>query len=167
MEIIIKTEGSDAVTAYLSTIAERTRNMRPIMKAIGERVAEQTKMRFQHGGPAPDGTPWKAPVSPNPKRLRTLTVSGHLRDSIRYQLHGKNAVAIGTNKDYAAINQFGGTTSAHDIFPTRKKALKTPFGLFKKVRHPGSDIPARPFLGLSKENSDEIIGIINEYIIGR
>jgi phage gpG-like protein len=167
MEIVIKTEGADAITAYLSTIAERTRNMRPIMKAIGERVAEQTKMRFQHGGPAPDGTPWKPPVSPNPKRLRTLTVSGHLRDSIRYQLIGNDSVAVGTNKIYAAIHQLGGRTSAHDIFPIRKKALKTPFGLFKKVRHPGSNIPARPFLGLSSENSSEIVEIINDWIMGK
>lgn len=167
MEIIIKTDGADAVRAYLNKIAERAGNMRPIMRAIGDRVAEQTKMRFQKGGPAPDGTPWKPPKTPNPKRLRTLTVSGHLRDSIRYQLIGNNAVAIGTNKIYAAIHQFGGRTSAHDIVPVRKKALKTPFGLFKKVRHPGSVIPARPFLGLSRSDSDEIVGIINEWIMGK
>ena len=167
MEITIKTDGADAVKEYLNKIADRAGNMRPIMKAIGERVTEQTKRRFEKGGPAPDGTLWKPPKTPNPKRIRTLTVSGHLRDSIRAQLVGNNAVAIGTNKVYGAIHQLGGKTGAHDIVPVRKKALKTPFGLFRKVRHPGSQIPARPFLGLSRENSDEIISIINEWIVGR
>jgi phage gpG-like protein len=27
-------------------------------------------------------------------------------------------------------------------------------------------IPARPYLGLSEKNSDEIVGIINEYVMG-
>ena len=80
---------------------------------------------------------------------------------------GSNAVAIGSNKVYAAIHQMSGKTAAHDIFPRSKKALKTPYGLFRRVKHPGSLIPARPFLGLSEANSNEIIGIINEYIAGR
>jgi phage virion morphogenesis protein len=166
-EIIIKMDGADAVRERLREISGRMENLSPIMKAIGDRVVEQTKRRFESGGPAPDGTPWKEPKYPNPKRIRTLTVSGLLRDSIRYQMTGNNSVAIGTNKVYAAIHQLGGRTAAHIIRPRNKKALKTPYGLFKQVKHPGSVIPARPFLGLSEANSTEIIGIINEYIAGR
>jgi len=166
-EIIIKMDGADAVRERLRQISTRVSNMSPIMKAIGDRVVEQTKRRFEAGGPAPDGTPWKEPKTPNPKRRRTLTVSGHLRDSIRSQLVGSNAVRIGTDKEYAAIHQFGGRTAAHVILPRNKKALKTPYGLFRKVRHPGSVIPARPFLGVSEANSSELLGIINEYIAGR
>lgn len=164
MEIIIKIDGADAVRDKLNEVAKRVGNMRPIMKAIGDRIVEQTKQRFEKGGPAPDGTPWKSPKTPNPKRIRTLTVSGHLRDSIRAQLQGNNTVVIGTNRVYAAIHQLGGRTKAHDIVPSRKKALKTPFGLFRRVRHPGSQIPARPFLGVSEANSNELLGIINEYL---
>lgn len=166
-EIIIKMDGADAIRARLREISSRVSNMSPIMKNIGDRVVEQTKRRFESGGPAPDGTPWKAPKTPNPKRVRTLTVSGHLRDDIRYRPIGNNAVAIGTNRVYAAIHQLGGRTAASVILPRRKKALKTPYGLFKKVNHPGSVIPARPFLGVSEENSTELLRIINEYIAGR
>lgn len=166
-EIVIKVDGADAIRERLREVSSRVSNLSPILKAIGDRIVEQTKRRFEAGGPAPDGTPWKKPITPNPKRVRTLTVSGHLRDSIRYQMMGRNAVAIGTNRVYAAIHQLGGRTAASVIRPRRKKALKTPYGLFKKVNHPGSVIPARPFLGVSAENSREILDIINDYLAAR
>jgi len=165
--IIITMDGADAIRERLREISARTSNLSPILKAIGDRIVEQTKRRFEAGGPAPDGSPWKDPKTPNPKRVRTLTVTGHLRDSIRAQMMGPNAVMVGTNKEYAAIHQKGGRTAAAIILPRRKKALKTPYGLFKKVNHPGSVIPARPFLGVSAENSREIIDMINDYIATR
>jgi phage gpG-like protein len=168
-EITIKMDGADAVRERLREISTRASNLSPILKAIGDRVVEQTKRRFEAGGPAPSGTHWKAPKTPNPKRIRTLTVSGHLRDSIRYQLIGNNAVAIGTNRVYAAIHQLGGRTAAHIIRPRNKGGLFWPGAKhpMKSVRHPGSVIPARPFLGVSEANSKELLGLINEYITGR
>ena len=163
-DITIKIDGADAIRNRLREIASRAGNLSPVMKAIGDRVAAQTRERFKSGGPAPDGTPWKPPATPNPKRVRTLTVSGHLAGSIRYQLMNKNSVRIGTNRVYAAIHQLGGKTAPRVIRPVRKKALKTPFGLFAKINHPGSNIPARPYLGLSQANSDAILGMINEYL---
>jgi len=165
-EITIKIDGADAIRQRLSEIASRSVNLSPIMKAIGDRVVAQTRARFKSEGPSPDGAPWKKPVAPNPKRVRTLTVSGRLAGSIRYQMQGKNQVRIGTNVVYGAIHQLGGKTAAHVIRPVRAKALQTPFGLFKKVNHPGSNIPARPYLGLSRGNSDEILRMINEYLKG-
>jgi len=166
-EIIITMDGADAIRERLREISARTSNLSPILKAIGDRIVEQTKRRFEAGGPAPDGTPWKDPKTPNPKRVRTLTVSGHLRDSIRAQMMGRNAVMVGTDKEYAAIHQKGGRTAASVILPRRKKALKTPYGLFRRVNHPGSVIPARPFLGVSAENSREVLDMINDYIAKR
>jgi phage virion morphogenesis protein len=165
-EITIKVDGADAIRERLRELSSRLSNMSPIMRAIGDRVVEQTKRRFEAGGPAPDGAAWLPPKSPNPKRVRTLTVTGHLRDSIRPQVDGRRVV-IGTNKVYAAIHQLGGKTAASVIVPRRKLALKTPYGLFKKVNHPGSVIPARPFLGVSAANSEEILDIINDYIASR
>ena len=51
---------------------------------------------------------------------------------------------------YAAIHEFGGTTRPHDIYPRNKKSLRfmgsqgETFARF--VKHPGSKIPARPFI---------------------
>lgn len=168
-EIIIKMDGADAIRERLRVVSGRMSNLSPVLEMIGDRIVEQTKRRFEAGGPAPDGTPWKEPKTANPKRIRTLTVSGHLRDSVHHQFIGKNTVAIGPGKNvtYAAIHQLGGRTAAHIIVPRNKKALKTPYGLFRKVRHPGSVIPARPFLGLSEANSAEIAGMINDFILSR
>jgi len=168
-EIVIKMDGADAVRERLRGISARVSNLSPIMRAIGDRVVEQTKRRFEAGGPAPDGTPWKSPKTPNPKRIRTLTVSGHLRDSMHFELRGQNTVVIGSNRVYAAIHQLGGTTKAHIIRPRNKGGLFWPGAKhpMKSVRHPGSVIPARPFLGLSTANSNELLGLINEYIAGR
>ncbi|MGB5218562.1 MAG: phage virion morphogenesis protein [Smithella sp.] len=175
-EMIIKMDGADTVRAKLEEVSSRISNMSPIMKAIGDRIAEQTKRRFESGGPAPDGRPWTKPKTPNPKRIRTLTVTGHLRDSIRYQLIGNNSVAVGTNKVYAAIHQSGGTidkTARSELFVRNRSKRGDKKGKFKKGTTAGRGftfgahsikIPARPFLGLSKANSDEIINIINEYL---
>lgn len=166
-ELTIKLEGAEAIQELLTGMARRGENLTPIMRAIGDRVTEQTKRRIEAGGPAPDGTPWARPKSDNPRRRGTLHVSGHLKDSIRNQLQGSAAVVIGTNKIYGAIHQLGGTTRPHTIVPRRAQALATPYGIFKKVRHPGSTIPARPYLGLSRGDREEILGIMNEYILGR
>ena len=142
-EINIKIDGADAVKKRLGEIASRMSNPRPILKAIGDRVAEQTKRRFESGGPAPSGDPWaalKPATMKRKKRDKILTESGQLKNSIRYQMISNNTVEIGTNKIYAAVHQFG----------------------FKK-----KNISARPFLGLSEKDGNEIVGIINDYIMGR
>lgn len=51
---------------------------------------------------------------------------------------------------YAAIQEYGGVTSPHDILPSRAKALAFLAGgeqvFAKVVHHPGSHIPARSYL---------------------
>ena len=167
LETIININGNNAVDSYLRGFVDRLTHMSPLMDDIASMVLAQTDDRFASGGPDPAGSPWKQSVSPNSARVRTLEVSGALRRSFRSVRHGNNSVSIGTDIEYAAIHQFGGRTAAHIIRPRNKKALKTPYGIFKKVNHPGSVIPARPFLGLSADNSTDIIGIINNYIAQR
>jgi phage virion morphogenesis protein len=160
------------VQKALQDLSGKVKNPSPVMKAIGEYVIRSTEDRFQSEGPAPDGTPW-APLKPSTlarkRHSKILTESGHLRGSNRYQLMGQNAVAIGTNRVYAAIHQLGGRTAARLILPTRKKALFWPGAAHpvKSVRHPGSVIPARPYLGLSSRDSEQIVGIVRDYLTRR
>ena len=176
-------DGADAVRERLQEIAGRAGNLSPIMRAIGDRVTEQTKERFNRGGPAPNGTPWAKPKTPNPKRRGTLRVTDQLRDSIRFQLMGKSAVAIGTNKVYGAIHQFGGAITQgarSELFIRNRYKRKTKTGKLKGQFKKGStagqgftfrertiNIPARPFLGLSRANSDEILNMINSFVMGK
>lgn len=48
--------------------------------------------------------------------------------------------------DYARILDQGGRTRPHVILPKNKKALKTPFGIFKKINHPGSMFKPRYYM---------------------
>jgi phage gpG-like protein len=58
-----------------------------------------------------------------------------------------------TGVPYAAIQEFGGKTAAHDIVAVKAKVLEFGAGgsqLFaRSVHHPGSTIPARSYLGSS------------------
>jgi len=133
-------DGADAVRRTLREAASRMTDLTPLLRAIGERVTAQTKRRFESGGPAPSGIPWAKPKTHNPKRVRTLTVSGHLRDSIRYQLRGRDEVAIGTNKEYAAIHQMGGTRTQgarSELFVRNRYKRGAKKASSKKERKPG------------------------------
>jgi len=160
------------VTDALGELAEKGRKLSPVLKVVGEYMVRSTEDRFHRQGPAPDGTPWarlKPSTLARKKHHKILTESGHLRGSIRYQLVGENSLAIGTNMVHGAIHQFGGRTPARTIVPTRKKALFWPGAAHPvhSVRHPGSVIPARPFLGVSAGDSEEIVGIVNHYLSKR
>jgi phage gpG-like protein len=51
---------------------------------------------------------------------------------------------------YAAIQEYGGKTAAHDILPDKGEALALMMGgtlrFARRIHHPGSSIPARSYL---------------------
>jgi phage gpG-like protein len=63
---------------------------------------------------------------------------------------------------YAAIQEYGGQTPAHDILPSKAKALAFVVGgklaFAKVVHHPGSRIPARSYLRSSLSDMAAEIG---------
>lgn len=84
------------------------------------------------------------------------TKTGALRDSIEAEVVGDGpqvSVRLYSRGEvrYAAIQEYGGHTPAHDIVPSKGKALAFLVGgrqaFAKIVHHPGSTIPARPFMG--------------------
>lgn len=82
-----------------------------------------------------------------------LTDTSILRNSINFKALARG-VEGSTNVKYAAIHHLGGTTRAHTIVPRVKKALFWPGAghPVKSVQHPGSRIPARPFLMFQDED---------------
>lgn len=69
--------------------------------------------------------------------------TGHLRRTITSRVErGGDRGVIGTNAPHARSVHEG--SRPHTIRPRRAKALKTPYGIFKKVKHPGTR--ANPFL---------------------
>jgi phage virion morphogenesis protein len=92
-----------------------------------------------------------------------LVRSGQLAASVQAQWDNDQAV-VGTNKAYAAIQQFGGQTKAHVIVPRFKRALAFGGVVVRKVNHPGSKIPARPFLHLTPDDQDDLLAEAQEFM---
>ena len=74
---------------------------------------------------------------------------------------------VGSSGDvkYAAIQEFGGKTGAHEILPAKAQALAFIAGgalrFARKVEHPGSLIPKRSYLRSSlDEMRDEIVAAL-------
>ena len=93
-----------------------------------------------------------------------LTDTTRLRNSIQFTASARSVEGF-TNVKYAAIHQFGGKTGAHDIKPKNKKALFWPGAghPVKLVHHPGSTLPARPFLVFQDE---DVYGYLYPRIVG-
>ncbi|HZZ63839.1 MAG TPA: hypothetical protein VFE63_22190 [Roseiarcus sp.] len=98
--------------------------------------------------------------------------SGALRDSIFSDVSADADGILATvgsngNVKYAAIQEYGGKTSAHEILPGKAKALAFVVGgalrFARKVEHPGSVIPERSYLRSSlDEMSGEIVQALAE-----
>ena len=136
--IEIKINNKD-VERKLLELAQKSENLRPLMKNIAGIFASATEENFKNEG-RPDK--WTE-LSEATKKQRTkqkkwpgqiLQVSGQLASSISTQYDDESAV-IGSNLDYAAIHQLGGQA-----------------GKNKKV-----EIPARPYLKLTDDDFEEIL----------
>ena len=78
-------------------------------------------------------------------------VKENLKKDIKvYRIFSQNAVEIGNSSaaPYAKFVHYG--TKPHIIKPKRKKALKTPYGVYKRVKHPRTK--ANPYLEKGLKN---------------
>lgn len=142
--IEIKIDNKKVEKALLE-IAQKTSNLRPLMKNIAGIMADSTEENFKE-----EGRPKWKDLSEKTKTARKKTghypgqilqVSGQLALSVTTQYDDTSAI-IGSNKVYAAIHQLGGQA-----------------GKNKKTT-----IPARPYLKLTDDDFDEIISIVEKYL---
>ena len=95
------------------------------------------------------------------------TSSGALRDSIAAGVTADSdgvLASVGSEGDvkYAAIQEYGGKTSAHEILPVKGDVLAFVSGdgqrFARRIEHPGSVIPERSYLRSALEDmKDEIL----------
>lgn len=161
MATISVTIDDSAVKSLFGRIGRRLSDSTPLMRIIGETIRSSAERNFTAAG----RPRWKPSARAAADGGQTLSLTGRLRRSITVEA-GNGWAAVGTNVAYAAIHQFGGKTRPRVIRPKNKKALRTPFGIFKKVNHPGSKIPARPFLMVQPEDWTEIGHAVNDYLTG-
>lgn len=154
MEITIKIN-SEALESTLEKLVDACDNREPLMRNLSEQLLDCVYENFeQQGRPA-----WK----PIMREGQILQDSGRLKNSI-VAAHTNDSAKVGTNLVYAAIHQFGGKTKPHVIRAKTAKALSFNGRFAKQVNHPGSNIPARPFLSVTDGDISELKETIEEYI---
>ena len=96
--------------------------------------------------------------------------SGALCDSIEAEIAADGDAIVATvgsvgDLSYAAIQEYGGKTGAHEILPVKGKVLAFVAGgamrFAARVEHPGSTIPAHSYLRATlDEQSDAIVAAL-------
>jgi len=138
LDIQLQISNADEVKAAFLKLQGTLHDLTPVFQDIGEAMLNVTRERF-NTQTAPDGTPWK-PLSPayalvkKQNVAQILTLYGRLRGTLTYQA-GPKEVRIGTPLVYGATHQFG-----------------------------RGAIPARPFLGLSQSDEQELLDILNDHL---
>ena len=143
MAVIFVGFDANPALAMFGSLRSRLGDTKPAMAAVGEVVVTQVHDSFEHGQ-APDGAPWKPLKS---RQGQILVDSGRMLASVG-RAFGDDWVEVGAAAAYAAAHQFGARTGPRTIRPRNKRALFWPGARHpvSAVRHPGSVIPARPFI---------------------
>jgi phage virion morphogenesis protein len=133
-------------------------NRADVMHAIAEGIRTSTEERFRTET-APDGRKWTPSIRAQEEGGKTLTKTAALKKSIRAQ-SGIAGAAVGTNLIYAATHQYGDerTIRAKNGRYLRFKVN----GQWVSVPSVRVSIPARPFLGISSEDEEDIKDILDE-----
>jgi len=132
------------INAVFARLVRTTENLEPLYRDIGEYLLPAHQDRIAQGV-TPDGEPFE-PLSPeylHSKRKRNsrgadkiLILDDFLHGELAYQADA-GGLELGTNRTYGATHQFG-----------REEA----------------GIPARPFLGFSAADLDEIEQIARDFL---
>lgn len=134
---------------------------RSINAALAEVVRESTLERFRQGRES-EGRRWKTSIRAANEGGRTLIKTAQLRNSIHARSDA-SGFAVGTNVKHAATHQFG--EPGRTIRARRKKALCFRInGHWVSKKQVRIQIPARPFLGLSDEDMQEIKNTVEDFI---
>jgi len=136
----------DDIVRVLQQLRDNGQDLKPALKDIGEKLINSTKDRFT-AEKAPDGSDWE--------KLSDITIankghanklageSGQLASRFSYQANDHELV-LSNLQPYATMQHFGGKKSD---FP-----------------HLWGDIPARPFMGVSSGDREEIFKILSDFL---
>jgi phage virion morphogenesis protein len=146
VEVKIDTE---EINRQLQALGKRLSTLSPVMRDIAEIMLDDVEENFSTQR-APDKRPWK-PLAESTIQQREkkgywpgkiLQMRGELAASIQAE-SGTDFAMVSTNKRYAAIHQFGGLAG---------RGRKT-------------EIPERPFLGLSATALSHILNEIKDWAL--
>jgi phage virion morphogenesis protein len=160
MALGVRVQVSDdsAVIAALARLALDGDDKRALLDEVGITLAENARLRFSDQV-SPDGTPWKPSFRAIAQGGETLRDTGLLVASITHQLLSADAVEYGTNVPYATALHYGAEIKATNAPYLR---FKIPGGGW--ARKKSVTLPAREFLGLSNEDEEQVVDIIDHFL---
>jgi phage virion morphogenesis protein len=178
---ITKDSASEGVRSAI--IALEGNALELMLSDIGEYLVRATRERAKREV-SPEGEPWKA-LSPRYKKYKDKKRPGvpklkfdfhMLGDQFTYQVD-RDELLVGTNAKYGAIHQFGGdinipARSQEAFFSLNKNtgvsrfAKRSRANFAQRVTLPAYTIkmPARPWLGVSTEDAEEIGAIAQDHL---
>ncbi|ELR65856.1 phage virion morphogenesis protein [Photobacterium marinum] len=139
-------EGQVQIQKQINQLIQKGTNLQPAFQDIGEMLLISHSDRWEKQI-SPDGTPW-APLSEGYKQRKKknqdiiLVLNHHLGRELNY-LAQPQLFEFGTNYEYGAIHHFGGST---------------------EMRPPNVAVPARPWLGVSNDDLEEIYQILGDFL---
>jgi len=153
ISIQVDIDALNAALARVEGIADAP--LAELADGIGRLVQEQTRRRIEDEKTSPDGAPWP----PNREGTPILYRTGALSRSVDY-VASASGVTVGSGIVYAGVHQAGAT-----IRPRNARALAFRLG-DRLVFAKSVTIPARPWLGLSADNREEIVAATEDWLGG-
>ncbi|MFW2102965.1 MULTISPECIES: phage virion morphogenesis protein [Acinetobacter] len=153
----IQMHGQEKLQEFMRRVLDRVEDPSKLWHDISDLLVFNVQQRIKTGI-GTDDKPWQKSWRAKVQGGQTLRDTGRLYNSIFAKVQG-NKISVGTNVKYAPILHFGGT-----IKPKSGKYLvfRTPMGGWRKIK--AVYIPPRPYMGISVDDSQEILFEIEEYL---
>lgn len=144
--LTLNLDGLHLTEQRLAAIRAGLVDLQPLFTDLAAVAESQTRRRIESERASPAGIRWKD-WSPGYAKTRhggqsLLQGRGDLLDSLT-RFADRQGGGVGTNLKYARIHQFGGQAG---------------------MRPGPAAIPARPYLGFSDDNLEEIRAVCNDYL---
>ncbi|WKE65065.1 phage virion morphogenesis protein [Gallaecimonas kandeliae] len=167
--------------SQLGKLIQALDDPRPLLVNVREYLQRSTTERFLKQR-SPQGNPWK-PLSPRYKARKKqnqdkiLILRGYLMNTLRGVIDD-DSLAFGTDRPYGAAMQFGATIehaarSQQAYFKRNEDGSvgnrfvhksKSDFAQWVTIGEHVTHIPARPWLGTSKEDDDYLVKMAQHYL---
>ena len=161
----IQFHGQEKITEWLNRVLKQAGDHSKLMHNIGSILEFNTKQRI-NTGIGTDDKPWKKSWRAKLQSGKhgsgtTLRDTSRLYNSIKYTvLDGGKRVIVSTNVFYAPVMHLGATIRAKS---DKYLKFKTTMGGWAQIQ--SVIIPPRPFLGMSVDDSQEVLFEIEEYLL--
>lgn len=165
----------EAFKTKLRTLARKNADLTAPLEECAEILVSSIEQNFASEGRFSDADSWRGGPNKWPKsgaaknrNGMTLSDSGQLRASVQanvsaYKTASGAKAEVGTNKEYAAVHNFGIDKDVKVGAHTRTNKKGTTFTVREHSRN--MNFPARPFMVVQDEDTEAMIDVLDRHIL--